>query len=44
MSTESDFDYMIENDWCSADDEHEIAKETLKEIACLFLEHLLAPE
>jgi hypothetical protein len=32
MSTESDFDYMIENDWCSADDEHEIAKETLKEI------------
>lgn len=32
MSTESDFDYMIENDWCSADDEHEIVKETLKEI------------
>lgn len=32
MSTESDFDYMIENDWCSADDEHEITKETLKEI------------
>lgn len=32
MSKDSDFDYMIENDWCSADDEHEIAKETLKEI------------
>lgn len=31
-NTQSDFDYMIENDWCSADDEHEIAKETLKEI------------
>lgn len=32
MSTESDFDYMIQNDWCSADDNHEIAKETNKDI------------
>ena len=32
MNTESDFDYMVENDWCSAEEEHEISKETLKEV------------
>ena len=29
--TESDFDYMVQNDWCTADDNHEIARES-KEI------------
>ena len=30
--TESDFDYMVQNDWCSDDDNREIAKETTKDI------------
>lgn len=29
--SEADFDYMVQNDWCGADDNHEIAKES-KEI------------
>ena len=32
VNEESDFDYMVENDWCSSDEEHEISKESLKEI------------
>lgn len=32
LDNESDFEYLIENDWCSADDEHEITKETIKDI------------
>ena len=31
MATESDFDYMVENDWCSADDDHEITRESVGE-------------
>ncbi|MBR6124566.1 hypothetical protein IKQ19_13395, partial [Candidatus Saccharibacteria bacterium] len=31
-SNESDFDYMVQNDWCSAEDDHEISKENNKDI------------